>query len=231
MAYTHIAKLASAIKNDVDSGLQGLHPGNSMSEEQLEDEVVMTRLQILKEYSLKGILPVKDLYMAINCIPIDCESIDKCTCTNLAGCADKPMAHFEMPQIMNDYGSQAIYYIGSVDKQYPFVYYTSIKSFKYHKYRKRGKNKPYVWIDITPNANGMYDCFVFNAPLLTHVSVVAIFKDPRQLGNYECCVESQDDNFNFIDKEIITRLAKEKVQYYRMLATGPGPFNNSLKPG
>lgn len=76
-----------------------------MSVEQLEDEIVWTRLQVLKEYSLKGILPVKDLYLAINCIPIDCESIEKCTCVDLGDCADKPMAHFEIPQIMNDYGS------------------------------------------------------------------------------------------------------------------------------
>jgi len=48
-----------------------------------------------------------------------------------------------------------------------------------HKYRRRGKDKPYVWIDTTPNENNMYDCFIFNAPLLSAVSITAIFKDPR----------------------------------------------------
>jgi len=33
-------------------------------------------------------------------------------------------------------------------------------------YRKRGRNKPFVYIDTTPNENGMYDCFIFNAPLI-----------------------------------------------------------------
>jgi hypothetical protein len=46
-------------------------------------------------------------------------------------------------------------------------------------YRKRGKYKPFVYIDTTPNERGMYDCFIFNAPLIKEVSVVAIFKDPR----------------------------------------------------
>jgi hypothetical protein len=36
----------------------------------------------------------------------------------------------------------------------------------YHKYKKRRTPKPYVFIDVTPNENGMLDCFVFNAPLL-----------------------------------------------------------------
>ena len=75
--------------------------------------------------------------------------------------------------------SLSIDYIGSVDRQLPFIYYTSATAFRYHKYRKRGKNRPYVWIDTTPNENGMYDCFIFNAPLLNTVSISAIFKDLR----------------------------------------------------
>ena len=36
------------------------------------------RLTIIKEYSLKNIIPRKDLLMAINCIDVDCEVIGKC---------------------------------------------------------------------------------------------------------------------------------------------------------
>jgi hypothetical protein len=83
----------------------------------------------------------------------------------------------------------SIDYLGATDRQLPFVCYTSSAVFRQHKYRKRGKNKPYVWIDTTPNENGMYDCFVFNAPLLKVVSISAIFKDLRQLDTYSCCSE------------------------------------------
>jgi len=55
----------------------------------------------------------------------------------------------------------------------------SPQQLKYHKIRKRGKNKPYVWIDTTPNENGMCDCFVFNAPLIQQISIIAVFKDLR----------------------------------------------------
>jgi hypothetical protein len=34
------------------------------------------------------------------------------------------MAHFEMPQTIN--GTRSIDYIGSIDKQLPFMFYTSI---------------------------------------------------------------------------------------------------------
>lgn len=212
--YNQIEKLASAIRNDVLSGLRGYHSNISISEEQLCQDVVDERLQILKEYSIKGILPVKDLYISINCIPVDCKNIERCKCSQMEF-QDAPMAHFEIPQILNDYGSMSIDYIGSIDRQLPFLFYTSSTQFRYHKYRKRGKNKPYVWIDTTPNENGMYDCFVFNAPLLEAVSITAIFKDLRQLENYNCCNEAQDDNMSFINNEIKKRLTEKKIRYYK----------------
>ena len=227
----YIHKLASAIRNDIVSGLRGYHTNLSMSIEQLEDDIVQERLQILKEYSLKGILPVKDLYLSINCIPVNCKSIERCKCNYQDECYDPPIAHFEIPQVLGDYGDLSIDYIGSTDRQLPFIFYTSSTAFRYHKYRKRGKNRPYVWIDTTPNESGMYDCFVFNAPLLSNVSITAIFKDPRQLENYSCCVESEDENFTFIDNEVKRRLTEKKIRFYRQLAAPLMPNDQSYQPG
>lgn len=229
--YNHIEKLASAIRNDVVSGLRGYHTNLSMSTEQLCQDIVDERLQILKEYSLKGILPVKDLYISINCIPVDCKDIERCRCGIQDKASGPPIAHFEIPQVLGDYGDLSIDYIGSVDRQFPFAFYTSSVTFRYHKYRKRGKDRPYVWIDTTPNENGMYDCFVFNAPLLSSVSITAIFKDLRQLENYSCCTDMQDDNMSFIDNEIKKRLTEKKVRYYRALATANMPNDQSYQPG
>jgi hypothetical protein len=97
----------------------------------------------------------------------------------------------------------------------PFRYTTSPMENIYDKYRKRGKNKPYVYIDTTPNENGMYDCFIFGAPMIKQVSIVAIFKDPRQLENYACCSDLDDDNMSFINNEIKRRLTEKKLRYYR----------------
>lgn len=228
--YNQIEKLASAIRNDVVGGLRGYHTNLSMSLEQLMDEIVDERLQILKEYSLKGVLPVKDLYLSINCVPVDCKDLERCRCAGQDDCLT-PTAHFEIPQIVNDYGSLSIDYIGSTDRQNPFIYYTSSTAYRYHKYRKRGKNRPYVWIDTTPNENGMYDCFVFNASLLSQISITAIFKDLRQLERYACCVELRDDNMTFINNEIKKRLTEKKIRYYRALAPQNLPNDQQFAQG
>ena len=213
----YIEKLASQIRNDVVSGLKGYHSNLSMNMQQLEDEVVACRLSVLKEYMMSGVLPIKDLVMAINCIDVDCQSLERCTCRQTGG----DIAHFEIPQLVSDYGKQAIEYIGSVDRQNKFTIITSLSELENKKYRKRGQDKPYVWIDYAPNSNGMLDCFLFNAPFVTQVSIVGIFKDPRQLNRYKCCnvdeLEGPDVNYSFIDKAVKDKLTKEKLYYYRQL--------------
>ena len=62
----------------------------------------------------------------------------------------------------------------------------------------------------------MYDCFVYNAPLLNTISITAIFKDLRQLERYSCCTE--DNNMSFIDTEVKKRLTQKKLLYYRQYA-------------
>lgn len=229
MAWTSVRKLADAIYNDVVSGLRGYHQNPSLSIEQLEEEVVQYRLLIIKEYMMKGILPIQDLLTSLNCIPVDCESLDKCKC-NSATCGSDPIAHFQIPQLLFDFGlKKAIYYIGPTDKQTPFLVYTKPfnKISVIQKYRKRGKNKPWVYIDVTPNSDGMIDCYIFDAPLIKQVSVVGIFKDLRQLEDYQCDCESEsiservtqmDNNMNFIDIAIKERLTKLKLYYYRQVS-------------
>ena len=48
-----VQKLASAIYNDIMTGLTGITSNPAMSLQQLEDDVVDERLQIIKEYHLK----------------------------------------------------------------------------------------------------------------------------------------------------------------------------------
>jgi hypothetical protein len=219
-------KLASAIYNDIVSGLRGYTTSNTLSIEQLEDDIVDERLQIIKEYSMKGLIPKRDLLMSINCINVDCKDIESCTCGNKAD--GTPTFHFEIPQLLTEFGG-GIEYIGSVDKGQPFIWYISPTVMQYHKYRKRAKNRPYVYIDVTPNANNMYDCWIFNIPVIKQVSVVGIFKDPRQLQTYGCCSALDINNMTFIDAEIKKRLTEKKLRYYRQLAAPILPNDQTPK--
>ena len=213
------SKLASAIINDVYSGLAGLHQNISMSQEQLEDEIIAMRLQVIKEYQLKGILPLKDLLLSINCIPVDCKDLERCPICKPG--MKTPNAHFEIPQIMTEFGDNSIAYLGTVDRQRAFTtYITPDFTNNYQQYRKRGAMNPYVFIDPTPNENNMYDGYIFNAPLLKMISIVALFKDPRQLEGYGCCdtlFEESKENYTFIDTEVKNRLTDLKIKYYRQL--------------
>ena len=217
----YIEKLASQIINDILSGLRGYHNNISISREQVEDEIVAYRLSILKDYFLKGIYPIKDLLMAINCLEVDCNSLESCSCTDNI----KNVKHFQIPQLVTQYGKQAIDYLGSIDRQNKFKIITSLTELQNLKYRRRQSNKPYVWIDFAPNSNGMLDCFIFNAPFVKQISIVAVFKDPRQLKQYQCCSENMDDNVSFIDQIVKDKLTKDKVTYYRQLQAPILPNN------
>lgn len=240
MAWTSIDKLADAIINDIRSGLRGYHQNMSLSKEQLSEEIVQMRLAVIKEYMLKGILPIDDLLMSLNCIPVDCDTLDKCKCDNGISCG-KPTAHFQIPQLLFDYGlNKSIKYIGSSDKQHSFLVYTKpIDKIKtYQKYRKRGKNKPWVYVDVTPNSEGLLDCYIFGAPLIKQVSVIAVFKDPRQLEDYQCNCDGtpnsetqMDNNLNFLDILIKDRLTQQKLKYYRQFAAPILPNDQRYSAG
>lgn len=217
----YIEKLASQIRNDVVSGLRGYHQNLSMNIDQLQDEIVACRLSIINELHSKGIAPIDDLLMAINCVDVDCESLERCSCGKRSD-GDTITAHFQIPQLVTTYGTQAIKYLGATDRQNKFTIVTSLSELQTIKYRRRGLTKPYVWIDLAPNAEGMLDCFLFNAPFVRQVSIVAVFKDPRQLNKYKCCnlddLNGPDVNNSFIDQLIKDKLTKEKLYYYRQAA-------------
>lgn len=224
-----VEKLASAIYNDIVGGLRGYHNNFSMSLEQLQEDVVITRLQVIKEYALKGVLPVKDLLIAINCVDVDCKDLDRCKCHDPY--VGKPVAHFIIPQLFTEYDIKAIEYIGSTDRLQPYLWSTSPMFSRYFKYRKRGKDKPFVYIDTTPNENGYLDGYIFNAPLIDQISIVAVFKDPRQLKIYKCCNNFADDNLTFIDNEVIKRVTESKIRYYRQMAPPILPNNQEYAAG
>ena len=221
-----VQKLASAIYNDIMTGLTGITSNPAMSLQQLEDDVVDERLQIIKEYHLKNLIPRHDLLMSINCIDVDCKSLDKCPCNETT--YSLPVAHFEIPQIISDPSAKAVEFLGSIDRQIVFKVYTNT-SYQYHKYLRVGANKPYVYIEPTPNENNMFDAWIFNAPLLKKVSIIAIFKDPRQLEGYSCCAGDDLENYTFLSAEIKKRLTEKKLRYYRQLYQGPVPNTQTPK--
>jgi hypothetical protein len=137
--------------------------------------------------------------------------------------------HIEIPQLYNDFGLQSVDYIGTTDRLYPYRVYTD-DSFRFHKYKRRGANDPYVWIDTTPNTNGMNDAFIFNAtPMLSTLLVIMIPKDLRQLDFYSCGCTGANENVSFIDTEIEKRVSEKYIRFYRQLAEPITPNDQTVK--
>lgn len=216
-----LSKIASAIYNDVMGGLSGMNANPTISLEQLEDEVVEERQTVIKEWFNKGLLKKDDLMVAINCIDVDCADPTKCCSIS----SNKSALHFEIPQLMDDLGESAIFYIGSVDREVPYDVYFSPSALTMHKYKRRGKDKPYVYIEKTPNENNMYDGWIYNLPFVKRITVIGIFKDLRQLEEFNCCSSPEFLDFGAVTNEVKNRLTKKKLQYYRQYVSQPQPNN------
>lgn len=206
--------IASAIMNHVYSGTSGLNSNLKISHEQLMDEVVAERNIILKEYLLKGILNFQEMFSAINCVEVNCENMSKCSC--ILGDLGEKALHFEIPPIMYINGVNTIKFIGSIDRKFKYIVYTD-DSYRFHSYKKRGANKPYVYVDTAINSNGNLDCYIFNAPLVKYISVIALFQDPRKLMEWDCCNENIDSYLDcgILSDEIIRRLSEKYLRWYR----------------
>lgn len=218
--------LTSAIYNNVIGGLKGENQNIPFSMDQIEDAVINERLLIIKEYSLKNIIPRKDLLLPVRCLELDCSSVERCCNDPNEG---ERVKHFEIPQLILDFGVDAIEYAGPQDGSSNFKVYIS-NAWRYHKHKIRGQNKPYIWIDVVPNTNNKYDCFLFNQPFMTSISFVGIFKDPRQLKVYSCCSELEYDNFSFLSAEIEKRVTQKFLYYFRQVAPTPTPNDQIVKP-
>ncbi len=223
----NINQIASAIINDLFSGnLVSLSNRAMISQDQIEDEVIETRNAVIKDWYLKNALNLSDMMVAINCVEVDCKDQNKCSC--ISSLANAKMAkHFEIPQLMPGLGSDALMFVGSTDRSNAFKIYYNLEAIKYQqhyqKYRKRPNPKPFVYVEKTPNENGMYDCWIFDAPFVQYVAVIGIFKDPRQLEKYNCCDDIEYLEMGAISNEIKNRILQKKIQLYRTPAPPAAP--------
>ena len=65
--------------------------------------------------------------------------------------------------------------------------------------------------------------------MLKYISIIAIFKDPRQLTKFSCCGDDDLENYTFLASEIKKRLTEKKLRYYRMFYSNPTPNNQVPK--
>lgn len=223
-----INREASAVVNDLLGGLENYSSTLNFSIQQIEDELVEERRGCIFKYYKQNLLPIKELSISLRCVTTDCETIDRCC---IGSDYDQKQLHFEIPPIVDI--PEAIVYIGSTDLQTPFKVYTDPSLIKLHKYKTRGSDKPFVFIDTNLNSRGMMDCFIWNAPMLERLTVTGIFRDLRQVEEYMeengCCPFDEIYQPTFIDTEAKTQLLNKKFKYYKQVPLQPLP--NTQNPG
>lgn len=220
-----IEQIASAVYNNTVTGLAGITSNPKISVEQLQDEVVAERNQIMREFLLKGILNLDELFLAINCIEVDCDYMSKC-CNLQVG---EKALHFEIPPIIYINGIDTIRFVGSIDRHTRYNIYTD-ETYRFHKYRKNKPGSPYVYIDTAINSNGNMDGYIFNVPFVKYISVIALFLDPRKLLEWDCCSENPEVYLDcgILSDEIIRRLTEKYIRWYRSFETPITP--NTQQP-
>lgn len=222
----NVKQIASAVLSHIYDGLKGAVANIAVSQEQLEDEVVAERNTIIKEYLIKGVANLQEVYSSIDCVEVSCDSMSKCCLDGLGDLGQKAL-HFEIPPVLLLSGVSTIKFIGSIDRKEKYQVYTN-NDYKYHQYKKRGSNKPYVYIDTTVNSNGMIDGYIFNAPLVKVISVVAVFLDPRKLVEFNCCADEEIvTDCGIISNDIVHRLTQKYAMWYRQNVLPPIPNTQS----
>lgn len=213
-----IEQIASAVYNNTVTGLAGITSNPKISVEQLQDEVVAERNQIMREFLLKGILTLDELFLAINCIEVDCDYMSKC-CDLQVG---EKALHFEIPPIIYINGIDTIRFVGSIDRHTRYNIYTD-ETYRFHKYRKNKPGSPYVYIDTAINSNGNMDGYIFNVPFVKYISVIALFLDPRKLLEWDCCSENPEVYLDcgILSDEIIKRMTEKYIRWYKSFSSQP----------
>ena len=83
-------------------------------------------------------------------------------------------------------------------------------------------NIQYGYVDNRGNIHtsvGNMDGYIFNAPFVKYISIIALFLDPRRLLEWDCCANNLESYLDcgILSDEIQKRLTEKKVRLYRQL--------------
>lgn len=217
-----LAEMASAIRNHVVDGLNGVS-STSFSAVQLQDEIIQTTAAVIIKLTAQGLLDINKLTQRIDGIRIECRDLS----ANCQVASETGAPHFLIPNV-NRAAKEPIQYLGTLDGNLSFkVYYD--RDYRFHKYRLATSRRPFAWVSTTPDADGMHDVFLFNLGKyneLKFISIDALFDNPYDLLNTPYYSQFESAEFyapSYVQKEVIDTLSQQYVNYYRQLHLNPKP--------
>jgi hypothetical protein len=125
--------------------------------------------------------------------------------------------------------NRAISYIGPMDNTMNLKVYSGT-GYMYHKYRiSPAKERPYIWINTSNNADGYYNVYFFNMDMLDglkFVSIDALFENPYELLSMPYANQFTNNEFfapAIVQDQIIEMITNRYVTNYRQLHAPPTP--------
>jgi hypothetical protein len=204
-----LEQMTSMIEQRLRNGFRGSNVNHSYNLQQIEDDIHLMKNFIVTDRLKKGLIDISILTQSINCIELVCDDIAQC-CNIQTG---ETYLKFTVPDLMN---LDSILYVGTVNRQYPFKHGYNNQRI-YNKYTPSGK-EPYVWWSDFKTG------WLFNPPTknIKFISVEAVFKNPYDVFQYECCKLKPGEEPRYpvsddIIKLIIDELVKQYVNDYRRL--------------
>lgn len=227
-----INEQAYAVLNNIVSGLKGMTGTMSIPIVQIEEDVILERALVIKEYLTKDLLKNNAISQTMPSLKLNLKELSR---------SDRGLEKYpwcEIPQLITDFGDDCIIFAGSTDRAVPFQVYLN-NNWIYHQYKRRNGHKPFLYIDPSPNKQGFTDCFVMNAPLIKEITITGVFRDPREVDDFICnryhtnksdyhSTEYDDDSH--IATETIKRLSEKYIRYYRQLQLMATPNDQMIKP-
>lgn len=204
--------IADIIINSVYSGTKGV-ANISLSKDQVKDEINLARNRMILDLHRKYALETEGLYQDITCLKATKKDIRQaCPVDDTAQKEHKVLA-VEIPRLLHIPRMNPIKYLGNSNRQVEWKYFWG-NDFIYRQYDKYAKNAPVAWVNNTT-------IWLINPPdfLKKQITIQAIFENPRDLVEYNCCKASDNDPYpvppTIVDM-ITGKLINDYLRYYRM---------------
>lgn len=223
-------EITSAIRNRVSDGLSGNISNQAYSIKQLEEEVDLERAAYIQTYSDSGRkMNAKYMYQSIDGMHVECHDLSQNAPCGFSSGSGVPAV--KIPPVASTFDDSAVEYFGLMNKQEDFIVYFDTDSISNHKYRHRTAKRPFIWIDTSPDKEGMMTAFLLNAgkySTLKYISIRAIFEHPSTIGNTDPSYGDKEYPApGHVQKHIIDTLTEKYVRYFRQMNIPPLPNTQS----
>lgn len=219
-----LEQLASAISNNVSSGLKGV--GNyTYSLAQIKDDISAMRSQLILQYDDTKKANINQFAQKRTNIPLDITQYP------LSGYPEsgQQVLTAKIPALAATRSNSAILYLGPPDMSLNLRTYYSSNEVESHKYTRVISQRPYAFIDSAMDADGNVPVYVFNlgSSPFRSLTISAIFDDPIKLMENDGII-SDSEEFPApmgLQSIIVEQVTSKYIAYYKRLHTA-NQFND-----